>query len=57
MTIETSLLLTIISIVFSAGILYGKVNAVEKKVMDHDKWGERIAAVETDIKTLKEKSE
>lgn len=52
--LDIGVMLTIATIVFSAGILYNKVSQVEKKVNKIDEHGERITAVETDIKILKQ---
>ena len=54
MNVEIGTIITIATIIFSAGIVYNKVNTLEKKVSKLDGYGERILKLETEMKFLKQ---
>ena len=55
MTIAEGVLINLSSIVFAAGILYARVNSIEKRLDRMDTHGEAIARMQTDIDNIKKR--
>lgn len=52
-TLTEVMLINLAGIIFSAGVLWTKVNNVEKKLDQHAEHPERLARVETELQNLK----
>jgi hypothetical protein len=48
-------LLTIASVIFASGILYGKIRDIERKVDKIEALGDRITKIEVELENIKEK--
>ena len=48
-------LLTIASVIFASGILYGKIRDIERKVDKIETLGDRITKIEVELGNIKEK--
>lgn len=50
---ELGQIITIATVIFSAGIVYGKIKNLEKKLDEMNDHAERLTALETKLQTLK----
>ena len=47
--------ITVASVVFAAGIIYGKIGNLEKKIDGLEKTSEKVTRLEVEVNNLKEK--
>lgn len=48
-------IITVASVVFAAGIIYGKINSMDKKIDRLEKTSEKVTRLEVEVNNLKEK--